>query len=138
MALNRFHRRTVAKIFFEFLEIYNDQKQKTDAFRYFELDEYGIVFFYYSPDYIYSYFPDYGLQTAMIGNAINQNFPKKRMLGIGVTSDMEELKFKFVDLNYPLEDEIIEQTQVAIQSLGWFKDLNFKKYNDSNYPKANN
>jgi hypothetical protein len=135
LSLNRFKRRMFSDLFFEFLSLYDKEKINTTAFRYFEFDDYGVVFFYYSPDYINSYFPDYGLETAMIGHALNTNYSRRRMLGLGVTSEMEQMKFKFIDFTVPIESSVLEQAQKTMKELKWFTNLQFKHHNDSEFPR---
>ncbi|MFD2937812.1 hypothetical protein [Spirosoma flavum] len=134
LSLDRFERRMFSDQFSKFLSLYDKEKIDTEAFRYFEFDDYGVVFFYYSPDYVNSYFPGHGLQTAMIGHALNTNYSRRRMLGVGVTSEMEQIIFKFIDFTTPIENAVLEQAQQTMKELGWFTNLQFRHHSESEFP----
>lgn len=134
LSLNRFERRIFTNLFQEFYSIHNSKMVKATAHRYVELEDYGIVFFYYSPDLVNSNFPEIALQTAIIGYSLQPTSTKKKILGMGVTHDMDQLKFHFLNLEKGLPTELIDQAKIYINQLGWFKNVTFSKVNEIEYP----
>ena len=134
LSLNRFDRRIFSKLFFDFFNIHKMKMKLASAHRYFELKEFGVVFFYYSPDLVDSSYPDDGLESAMIGYGMKTNFKMKKVLGLGTTAGMEQFKFKFINFNKPLPKENLDYAKKFIKKYGWFKNVQETPHSENEFP----
>jgi hypothetical protein len=133
LTLDRFQRRIFVNLFYEFYGLHNTEIKMATAHRYFELGEYGVVFFYYSPDFVSTPFPDNALHAAIIGHSLQSNYSKKKMLGFGTTHEMQQFKFQYIQYDKPLESQEIEPVQKFIKEMGWFKNLTYNNYKDKEF-----
>lgn len=56
------------------------------------------------------------------------------MLGLATTNKMAQFKFQYIDMNRPLDKEIVDEAKRIIEELGWFKNITFSNYKDTQYP----
>jgi hypothetical protein len=134
LVLNRFGRRTLTKIFFDFYSIHHLRNVKATGHRYVELEDIGFVFFYYSDDIRDEEFTNTMLETAVIGHSINSNYKMKKMYGIATTNEMKQYKFMYLEVNEPFSKEIIENANEVIKELGWFTKITKNEFTEKEYP----
>lgn len=135
LVLNRFARRTITKIFFDFYSLHEGRLKLATGHRYVELEDIGFVFFYYSPDLMDNNFADHALQTAVMGYSVYTNYKMKKMYGIGTTHFMEQFKFMFLEVNEPFDTTTLNELDKTVKELGWFKNIKFKPFTEKEFPE---
>jgi hypothetical protein len=134
LVLNRFARRTLAKLFIDFYSLHEGRLKLATGHRYVELEDIGFVFFYYSPDLMVNDFADHALQTAVMGYSVYTNYKMKKMYGIGTTHHLEQFKFMFLEVNEPFDPTTLSQLDIAIKEFGWFKNIKYTPFTEKEIP----
>lgn len=134
LVLNRFARRTLAKILFDFYTIHENRKVKATGHRYVELEDFGFVFFYYSDDIRDDAFTNTMLETAVIGYSMYSNYKMKKMYGIATTNEMKQFKFMYLEVEEPFDEETIKNVNEVIKELGWFTNISKNNFTEKEYP----
>lgn len=135
LVLNRFARRTITKIFFDFYSLHENRLKLATGHRYVELEDIGFVFLYYSPDITDEVFTDNMLQTAVMGYSILTNYKMKKMYGIGTTHELNQFKFMFLEVPKPFEPNVVKEVKKMVKEFNWFQNIKQNGFTEKEYPK---
>lgn len=135
LVLNRFARRTITKVFFDFYSLHENRLKLATGHRYVELEDIGFVFLYYSPDITDEVFTDNMLQTAVMGYSILTKYKMKKMYGIGTTHELNQFKFMFLEVPKPFEPNVVKEVKKMVKEFNWFQNIKQNGFTEKEYPK---
>lgn len=136
MSFNRFNRRVISNNFFQFFDLYKDEKDNFFARRYADFDGVGIVFAFYAQE-MPQEMVNTLLEITLDSFSVYSNYKSKSMILIATTNEFKQFKMGLVKDILPFPKEREQQIKKDVETLGWFKNAEEIKFSEKEYPDKN-
>ena len=134
LSFDRFHRRVVSKMFWDFYHAYHTAHREFFARRYACIDDVGVVFAYFTPD-LSDEMINSLLGLALDSFCIYSRYESEKMILISTTTELQQFKIGMMKDIQPFSTEEEKQIMDDARKLGWFQNLTGSKRKEVEYPE---
>jgi hypothetical protein len=134
LSLNRFERRILGKLFFEFVETNKDKEDYFVARRYGKIAGVVVGFLVHDSKMLHEHVMS-ALNLAIEGYCVWNKYQDQKIIIIGVSDNLTQFKFGYLDNIEPFPKEYEDLVKEDLKKLNWFtrldeQNIHFKEYPD--------
>ena len=135
MSFNRFERRFIAKLFFDFITVYNNSPNDCIAKRYVKVRDTTICFLFHSTNFN-SQQVGFFMKLAMESYCIFDKYQTKKLLQIVSSTNGSGLRLGYMPDIQPFDKEYEENTISLQKECNWFEDIKIGNHREKEYPDS--